>query len=260
MKIFILISTLLFGSVTTQLFAAPLHDAAGRGDVEEIQRILSQGSNVNINAVDENGLTALLLATYRGHAAAITELVRLGANVNIADLNGETPLMWAASWSHFVAVRVLIEFGAIVTPRVFEILLARPVKAVITDLLRDLVTTHYNIIAGNPALIAQLAARLGEHPDVIHQRAVDLRHGQLQLLNHMFPLVIANLIVEHVGPAPAPVVVAPAAAPAPIAIPQAPMFNFQNIRNRFLASPVPLMMLALAYCMTFTPVGGGASQ
>ena len=55
-----------------------LHAAAANDDVAEMRGLVAAG--VNVDELDEDGLTALLWATFNGHVEAIRVLVELGAN------------------------------------------------------------------------------------------------------------------------------------------------------------------------------------
>lgn len=65
-----------------------------------------------INATDSNGLTALHIATERGHAAIVQILVRHGADPNIQDVDGQTPLHVATYHLHPKTVRYLLKKAA----------------------------------------------------------------------------------------------------------------------------------------------------
>eukprot|EP00731_Ephydatia_muelleri_P000708 Em0001g708a len=54
-----------------------LRDAARRGDLEEMVRLLNQGAD--INGADKYGLTALMWASLRGHMDCVKELLEKGA-------------------------------------------------------------------------------------------------------------------------------------------------------------------------------------
>ena len=73
-----------------------LHNAAARGDVAEITRLLDAGADIQARS-DEGGLTPLHLAAQEGHPAAITTLLDRGANIQArADEYGTTALHLAA--------------------------------------------------------------------------------------------------------------------------------------------------------------------
>ena len=56
--------------------AAPLHDASAKGDVAEVKRLLSAGTNVN--ARDEYGGTPLNKAIHNGHLEVVKILIAAG--------------------------------------------------------------------------------------------------------------------------------------------------------------------------------------
>lgn len=68
----------------------PLHDAAKKGDIEEVKRIISKGYNVNTK--DINGNTPLHEAAYVGHKALIDLLIANGADVNTINNEGISAL------------------------------------------------------------------------------------------------------------------------------------------------------------------------
>jgi len=62
---------------------AGLHDAAARGDVVEIERLIREGEKPNIQ--DANSRTPLHVAAFLRQHAAARALLRLGANANALD-------------------------------------------------------------------------------------------------------------------------------------------------------------------------------
>lgn len=107
----------LFGAMVPQVKADEPYNhpkkqvlrAARSGDAE-LKALLSKG--VNINAIDNDGETALMEAADSRNAEAVRVLIANGANVNAADEDGETALMIAADEGNVEAVRLLIEAGA----------------------------------------------------------------------------------------------------------------------------------------------------
>ena len=80
--------------------------AAERGDLNGVQAALT--SNVDVNARDTNGRTALILAIQHNHGAIVRALLAHGANPNTPDSHGTTPLMAAriiANWGVFAALQ-----------------------------------------------------------------------------------------------------------------------------------------------------------
>jgi len=67
-----------------------LWEAAKSGDVSGLQAAFA--SNVDVNAPDANGETALILAIQNNRVEAVQVLLAHGANPNTADARGRTPL------------------------------------------------------------------------------------------------------------------------------------------------------------------------
>ncbi|CAI8017368.1 Protein TANC2 [Geodia barretti] len=88
-----------------------LHDAAERGDVEAVERLLSTSVNINSRTEDE-GDTALLVASLRGHVEVVRLLLKAGAAVFIPDKDGLSPLYVASQEGHTEVVDVLVKAGA----------------------------------------------------------------------------------------------------------------------------------------------------
>ena len=56
----------------------PLHLAARRGELAEVERILS-ASPADLEAKDDDGFTPLIVASCNGHLAVVEVLLRAGA-------------------------------------------------------------------------------------------------------------------------------------------------------------------------------------
>jgi ankyrin repeat protein len=89
---------------------AELADAAQRGDIDAVRALLAK--KVDVNAVQNDGSTALHWAVYRGDAAMANVLIRAGANVKIANRDGSTPLWLASINGDAKTIGLLIEAGA----------------------------------------------------------------------------------------------------------------------------------------------------
>jgi hypothetical protein len=100
-------------SVTSPLssaLAAPLHDAAFMGDVNEVKRLIAEGAKVNEK--DSEGRTPLHWAALNNRTAVAELLIVNGARVNAKDEQRRTPLQRAASNGHENMVQLLKRHGA----------------------------------------------------------------------------------------------------------------------------------------------------
>jgi len=87
-----------------------IFEAAGKGDLAEVQAHLHHGAQVDIR--DEKGFTSLHWASGEGHPEVATFLIKKGANINAWGQAGDTPLH-AASWSKKLdIINLLIKYGA----------------------------------------------------------------------------------------------------------------------------------------------------
>jgi ankyrin repeat protein len=92
-----------------------LHEAARNGDVDRAMLLTAEGADVNrMNAL---GLTALYIASWKGHINMVRFLVNEGASVDLGDEDGwslftSTPLFVASRHGHLDVVRFLVNEGA----------------------------------------------------------------------------------------------------------------------------------------------------
>ncbi len=93
----------------------PLHQAAEVGDVNQVQRLLSKGADVN--AIDRAGFTPLFYAAHKGHGQVAEILIAGGANVNAKDSYDNTPLHYAAMAGYYDVCKLFIAKGADVNAR-----------------------------------------------------------------------------------------------------------------------------------------------
>jgi ankyrin repeat protein len=63
------------------------------------------------------GRTPLMLAAFRGDAAAVINHLERGADANARDADGDTALMFAAHKGHGLIVALLLQYGANVYAR-----------------------------------------------------------------------------------------------------------------------------------------------
>mmetsp|Transcript_14681 Transcript_14681/g.29445 ORF Transcript_14681/g.29445 Transcript_14681/m.29445 type:complete len:640 (+) Transcript_14681:259-2178(+) len=85
-------------------------NAASKGDLEEIKRLVAKGASVN--ACDYDRRSALHLAAAEGHDEVVAFLVIYGANVNCKDRWGGDPLKDAIRGGHSQVQQVLMDAGA----------------------------------------------------------------------------------------------------------------------------------------------------
>lgn len=87
-----------------------LHDAARKGDLEQIKRLVAGGAH--LDAKDKESNTPLHLAAQNGHKAAVELLIANGAGVDLKGEGNYTPLSWATRNGHKSIVELLIDRGA----------------------------------------------------------------------------------------------------------------------------------------------------
>lgn len=87
-----------------------LHWASYRDDLESADLLIRAGANVN--AANDLGVTPLYTASLNRSAAMVERLLKAGANPNAALLLGETPLMIASRAGSPAVVELLVAKGA----------------------------------------------------------------------------------------------------------------------------------------------------
>jgi hypothetical protein len=81
--------------------------AAKDGDVSLAKALLERGSD--INAIDGDGLTALMHAAWQGNEAMVELLVKAGADASVKDRNGVTALSLACDAPNPRIINLLLE-------------------------------------------------------------------------------------------------------------------------------------------------------
>jgi ankyrin repeat protein len=89
---------------------ASFRQSALDGELEKVKMLLKQG--VDSNAADEEGRTALMLASYNGHSEIVLVLLDDGAEIDRRDSMDRTALIYGATGSFPETVRILLENGA----------------------------------------------------------------------------------------------------------------------------------------------------
>ncbi|KAK9815464.1 hypothetical protein WJX72_004084 [[Myrmecia] bisecta] len=87
-----------------------LIDSARYGDLEDVQQALD--SKLDPSACDEDGRTALHMASANGHTEVVRLLVDAGADIGSQNKEGNTPLHWACLNGHEAVARFLLQHGA----------------------------------------------------------------------------------------------------------------------------------------------------
>jgi len=94
-------------------YGKKLRESVNSGNVEQVRQVLADG--VNVDYTDEDGMTPLQHAAYKGSLELCEMLLAHGADVNYsAHENGYTALMFAALSGKKDVVRVLLEHDACV--------------------------------------------------------------------------------------------------------------------------------------------------
>lgn len=92
-----------------------LFDFAVTGNADGMGDILADG--VDVNAVNAEGHTPLMVAAIHGNPETVERLIQAGASIFSTDPSGHTPLILAARRCHTEAVKVLIQHSRRIHPR-----------------------------------------------------------------------------------------------------------------------------------------------
>ena len=87
-----------------------LHEAAGAGDVGEIERLL--GAGLAIDARDADGRTPVMVATVARRTDAVRALVDAGADVDLRDNRLDNVFLYAGAEGLLDILRIANEVGA----------------------------------------------------------------------------------------------------------------------------------------------------
>lgn len=92
------------------LYASEVHEAAIKGDVEQVKSLIALG--ITVNERDDQGVTPLIYASANGKDDLVNYLISQGADVNISLENGITALSMAAKYDKKRIVSILLNNGA----------------------------------------------------------------------------------------------------------------------------------------------------
>ena len=98
-----------FFALATPVAAAPIHDAAKKGDVPAITAALEAGADVDES---DGWATPLWYAARRGHEDAAKLLIARGADVNLPTKSSGPPLLGAIERKSGILVKLLLASGA----------------------------------------------------------------------------------------------------------------------------------------------------
>ena len=108
-----IVSLCLFAAlVALPFYGDQIHDAAAKGDLDTIKKLLT-ADHALVKAADSQGRTALHHASLSGHTEVVRHLIEAGAEVNLAEESYLlTPLHMAVWRGHTETARLLLEQGA----------------------------------------------------------------------------------------------------------------------------------------------------
>jgi ankyrin repeat protein len=89
---------------------AGLHEAAAKGDVAEIERLVQGGERIDIQ--DSRSRTPLIVAAYMKHPDAVRALLKLGANANALDIDRYDAVTIAAVANDLPTLKAALDGGA----------------------------------------------------------------------------------------------------------------------------------------------------
>jgi ankyrin repeat protein len=96
--------------ILPQQYKYSIFDAIIEGNLKRVKHFLSY--KTNINPLTNNGESALIMASWKGHKEIVEFLLINGANVNHSNNFGGTALIYASRWGHIQIVEILLEYGA----------------------------------------------------------------------------------------------------------------------------------------------------
>ena len=94
----------------TPISPAELTQLALDGNLPKI--LLAAEKGTDLNAIDEEGRTALMMAAFNGHTRVVQYLVEHKVDINVRDSNGRTALMYASTIDNAELVKILLDQGA----------------------------------------------------------------------------------------------------------------------------------------------------
>lgn len=100
------------GASAAGLSGVKLLCASQKGDRETIETLLQDEPQINVNAQDFRGRSALISAVCGNHFVGVEALVNAGCDLDLADQSGQTPLMIAINFGYLAIAKYLLQSGA----------------------------------------------------------------------------------------------------------------------------------------------------
>ncbi|MFH1112809.1 MAG: ankyrin repeat domain-containing protein [Pseudomonadota bacterium] len=144
-----------------------LADAATLGDLEEVERLIREGSDVNEKAcTDEN--TPLMRASRHGHVAVVKMLLDSGADVYAQSQTGTTALTAAAAKGNVRVLEMLLNKDVTVNTENGTIALREAARSGHDEIVKILLEKGADVNAADRyGRTAVIAAAEGGHPHVM---------------------------------------------------------------------------------------------
>jgi hypothetical protein len=103
---------ILYTLITRKNWKAVLFESAKSGNIEALKKALSALGTNSVDIKDDNGSTALIVASFYGHYPIVVELINQKAKVAAEDFNHNNALMAASVNGHFEIAQLLVKRGA----------------------------------------------------------------------------------------------------------------------------------------------------
>lgn len=158
-----------------------LMTAVTQGDTETVEKLIQ--NEIDINAVDDQGRTAVLIATHNNDPTLVQVLINHGADINIRDMNQDNVLLYAGAEGLLEIVQIAIESGAdtTLTNRYGGVALIPAAERGHVEVVKELLThsdtdvNHINDLHWTALLEAIILSDGGEKHQEIVQLLID--HG-----------------------------------------------------------------------------------
>lgn len=110
LSLLLMVATSTMSAQDAPKTTAPLQAAATAGRLKEVKALLAKGANVD--ALDEQGRTALMDAAAAGKVDVVNALLAAGARLDVPDRNKNRAIMYAARNDRAAVLFALLKAGA----------------------------------------------------------------------------------------------------------------------------------------------------